>query len=150
MTIAAQLETVIARSAEAVFAETSAVERYPEWLIASGIVRVELLGPGPLADGTRIRIEQRVAGRASTLEGAISAFEPPKRFGLQAKDRDGISIELEALISPEGPSCRLRWSIRIGLPLRYRMFESMAAPEVKRAAASDLENLRRRLEAVAT
>ena len=150
MTIAAQLETVIARSAEAVFAEISAVERYPEWLIASGIVRVELLDPGPLADETRIRVEQRVAGRASTLEGAVSEFEPPTRFGLRAKDRDGISIELEALLSPEGPTCRLRWSIRIGLPLRYRMFESMAAPEVRRAAAADLENLRRRMDAVAT
>jgi hypothetical protein len=150
VTIAAQLETAIARSAEAVFAEISAVERYPEWLIASGIVRVELLDPGPLADGTKIRIEQRVAGRASTLEGAVSAFEPPTRFGLRAKDRDGISIELEALLSPGGLASRLRWSIRIGLPLRYRMFESMAAPEVKRAAAADLENLRRRLEAVAT
>jgi hypothetical protein len=30
------------------------------------------------------------------------------------------------------------------------MFESMAAPEVRRAAAADLENLRRRLEAVAS
>lgn len=150
MTIAAQLETVIARSAEAVFAEVSAVDRYPEWLIASGIVRVELLDPGPQAEGTRIRIEQRVAGRASTLEGAISAFQPPTAFGLRAKDKDGISIELEALLSPEGATCRLRWSIRIGLPLRYRMFESMAAPEVKRAAAADLENLRRRLEAVAS
>ena len=150
MTIAAQLETVIARSAEAVFAEISAVERYPEWLIASGIVRVELLDPGPLAEGTMLRVEQRVAGRASTLEGTVTAFEPPTRFGLRAKDRDGISIELEALLSSEGPTCRLRWSIRIGLPLRYRMFESMAAPEVRRAAAADLENLRRRLEAVAS
>jgi hypothetical protein len=150
VTFAAQLETVIARSAEAVFAEISAVERYPEWLIASGIVRVELLDPVPLAEGTRIRIEQRVAGRASTLEGAITAFQPPTGFGLRAKDKDGISIELEALLMPERATCRLRWSIRIALPLRYRMFESMAAPEVKRAAATDLENLRRRLEAVAS
>ena len=37
MTIAAELETRIGRPLPAVFDELVAVERYPEWLIASGI-----------------------------------------------------------------------------------------------------------------
>jgi hypothetical protein len=36
----------------------------------------------------------------------------------------------------------LRWTIRIGLPLRYRVFESMARPQVERAALLDIEGLR--------
>lgn len=148
MTIVAQFETVVARSADDVFAELAAVERFPEWLVASGIIRVEP-GPGPIGEGTPLRIEQRIAGRATTLEGAITAFQPGARFAFRAKDREGISVEAEALLAPDGPTCRLRWSIRISLPLKYRLFESMAAPEAKRAAEADLENLRRRLEAVA-
>lgn len=148
MTITAEFETAIARSADDVFAELAAVERFPEWLIASGIVRVER-GPGPIREGTSLRIEQRIAGRATTLEGAITAFQPGARFAFGGKDREGISVAAEALLTPDGPTCRLRWSVRIGLPLKYRLFESMAAPEAKRAAAADLENLRRRLEAVA-
>ena len=35
------------------------------------------------------------------------------------------------------------------LPLRYRMFESMVAPQARRAAGLDLEAFKRRLESVA-
>ncbi|HKG55727.1 MAG TPA: SRPBCC family protein [Candidatus Limnocylindrales bacterium] len=148
MAISVQFETVIARSVDDVFAQLAAVERFPEWLVASGIVRVER-APGPLQTGTALRIEQRIAGRATTLEGAIAALEPARRLAFRAKDREGISVEAEALLSPEGAGCRLRWSVKIGLPLKFRLFESMAAPEARRAAATDLENLRRRLESVA-
>lgn len=149
MSIEARFEATIGRAAQDVFAHLAEVEQFPEWLVASGVVRVERLDPGPLREGTRLRIEQRIAGRATTLEGKVTQFEPGKRFGIRARDRDGISVELEALLASEGAACRLRWSVRLGLPLRYRLFESMAAPEVRRAAEADLERLKRRLEAVA-
>jgi uncharacterized protein YndB with AHSA1/START domain len=149
VSIEARLETLIGRSAEDIFRQLAAVDQFPEWLVASGVVRVEQLDPGPLKEGSRLRIEQRIAGRAATLEGRVTAFEPGKRFGFSAKDRDGISVEVEALLASEGATSRLRWSVRLGLPLRYRLFESMAAPEVRRAAAADLERLKQRLEAVA-
>jgi hypothetical protein len=149
VSIEARFDTAIGRNANDVFAHLIAVEQFPEWLVASGIVRVERLDPGPPRQGTRLRIEQRIAGRATTLDGRITALESDKRFGFAAKSRDGISIDLDAEITPEGATSRLHWSIRIGLPLRYRLFESAAAPEVRRAAAADLERLKRRLEAVA-
>ena len=43
----------------------------------------------------------------------------------------------------------LRWALRADLPLRYRMFEGMVAPQARRAASLDLEALKRRLESVA-
>jgi hypothetical protein len=43
----------------------------------------------------------------------------------------------------------LHWSLRVDLPLRYRMFEGMVAPQARRAAALDLESFKRRLESVA-
>ncbi len=143
------LETHIGRNVADVFRELSAVEQFPEWLVSSGVVRVERADKGTLASGTHLRIAQRIAGRATTLEGEITALEPDKRLALKARDRDGITVELNAQLAEDGATTRLRWGVRIGLPLRYRLFEAMAAPEVKRAAAADLERLKRRLEAVA-
>jgi hypothetical protein len=149
MAITLDLEVRIGRPADQVFAHLTDVERWPEWLIASGIVRVERLDPGPLGEGSRLRIEQRVAGRASTLEARVSTLSAPDTFGVAGRDADGISIEIDAGLTPDGPLTRLGWRLRIGLPLRYRMLESMAAPQVRRAAALDLEAFRQRLESVA-
>jgi uncharacterized protein YndB with AHSA1/START domain len=149
MTIEAAFETRIGRNAADVFRELSAVEQFPEWLVSSGVVRVERAGKGALKRGDRLRIAQRIAGRSTTLEGEITALEPDQRLALKARDKEGINVELDAALVPDGATTQLRWVVRIGLPLRYRLFESMAAPEVKRAAEADVKRLKRRLEAVA-
>ena len=146
MAIAVTIETTIARPPAEVFARISDIDAWPSWLIASGIVRVDRTSGGALTEGERLRIKQRAAGRAGTFEATVTALQPPARFALNGRDGDGVSIDIDAAVAPEGDGTRLRWSIRIGLPLRYRMFESMARPQVERAAALDIEALRRRLE----
>jgi carbon monoxide dehydrogenase subunit G len=149
MTISVDIETTIGRPPADVFEALAAVERYPEWLIASGIVRVERLDPGPFAVGSRLRISRTVAGRSTVLDGGVTVLTQGSAFGLRGKDRDGVTIEIDALLAPEGVGTRLRWSLRLKLPLRFRMFESMVAPQARRAAALDLEALKRRLESPA-
>jgi carbon monoxide dehydrogenase subunit G len=149
MTVTVDLETQIGRPAADVFAAIVDVERYPEWLIASGIVRVERLDPGPLAAGSRLRIAQTVAGRSTTLEGTVTVLAPGAAFGIRGKDKDGVTVQIDAVVAPDERSSRLRWSVRIGLPLRYRMFEAMVTPQARRAAALDIEALKRRLESAA-
>ncbi len=149
MTIQAEAEVQIARGIDTVWAELTAIERFPEWLRESGIVRVDRLSDGPTGPGTSLRIEQRLAGRSSILEGVINGWDAPHRFAFGARHPDGITIEAEAALAPDGPTTWLRWRIQVGLPLRLRLFESMAAPEVRRAAAADLFGLKRRLEQVA-
>ena len=146
MTVSVEIETVIARPPADVFEALIDVERYPEWLIASGIVRVERLDPGPLAAGSRLRISQTVAGRSTVLDGSVTELAPAAGSGLRGKDKDGVTIEIDAALGPQGVGTRLRWSLALKLPLRFRMFESMVAPQAKRAAALDLEALKRRLE----
>jgi carbon monoxide dehydrogenase subunit G len=149
MTIAAEVETSIRCPIDDVFEALTAIERFPVWLIASGIVKVERLDPGPLVAGSRVRIEQRVAGRATTLDGSITVLDPRRSFGLRGRDADGVTIEIDAALTPDGAGTRLRWSLRIDLPLRFRMFEAMVAPQARRAATLDLEAFKRRLEAAA-
>jgi uncharacterized protein YndB with AHSA1/START domain len=149
MTITVETETRIARPPGEVFAALTDVERFPEWLIASGIVRVERFDTGPLAAGSRLRISQTVAGRSTVLDGTVTVLAPDAGFGLRGRDKEGVSIEIDAVLAPDDLATRLRWSLRIGLPLRFRMFESMVAPQARKAAALDLEAFRRRLESAA-
>jgi carbon monoxide dehydrogenase subunit G len=149
VTIKVDIETAIARPPGEVFAALIDVERYPAWLIASGIVRVERLDAGPLAAGSRLRISQTVAGRSTVLDGTVTILAPGAGFGLRGRDKEGVTIEIDAVLAPDDMATRLRWSLRIGLPLRFRMFESMVAPQARKAAALDLEAFKRRLESAA-
>jgi uncharacterized protein YndB with AHSA1/START domain len=149
MAIAVTIETTVARPPAEVFAHIADIGSWPSWLIASGIVRVERSTDGPLAEGEHLKVEQRAAGRAGTFDAQVTALQRPTRLALQGRDGDGVSIDIDAALAPAGAGTSLRWSIRIGLPLRYRMFESMARPQVERAAALDIEALKRRLESSA-
>ena len=146
MAIAVTIETTIARPPADVFARIADIDAWPSWLIASGIVRVVRSSDGPVAEGERLTVDQRAAGRAGTFEARISALQPPSRLALNGRDGDGVTIDIDAELAPADGGANLRWSIRIGLPLRYRMFESMARPQVERAAALDIEAFKRRLE----
>jgi uncharacterized protein YndB with AHSA1/START domain len=148
VTINAEIELPIARPASAVWAELTALERYPQWLRESGVTHVER-EMGPLGAGTRLRIRQHLGGRPALLEGIVTAWEPTRHFAFRATHPDGITVEADSLLLDEGQTCRLRWSLRIGLPLKLRMFEGLAAPQAKRAATTDLLGFKRFLESVA-
>ena len=149
MSIDVTITTRIDRLPRDVFAALTAVERFPEWLIASGIVGVHQADPGPLAVGSRLTIRQVVAGRSALLEAQVTTLVPDSAFAVRGRDPDGVTVQFDADLLPDGDAATtLTWSARIALPLKYRMFESMVAPQARRAAALDVEALKRRLEAV--
>ena len=136
------------RSPSEVFDTLVAVEAWPTWLIASGITAVERLDPGDLAPGSRLRIQQYVAGRRATIDATVDAIERPTRFVISGRDQDGAATRIEARIEPDTEPAMtvLGWQLEITLPFRLRIFEGLAAPQVRRAVDLDLEALRRRLE----
>jgi uncharacterized protein YndB with AHSA1/START domain len=154
MSIEVTIEAAIARPPDEVFARIADVEAWPAWLIASGIVSVTRTVAGPVESGERLTVEQQAAGRAGTFEAVIREAARPTRLALDGRDRDGVTIEIDASLTPTDldgePGTALRWTIRIGLPFRYRFFESMARPQIERAAALDIEALRRDLESTPT
>lgn len=153
MSIDVIIETTIARPIDVVFARIADLAAWPSWLIASGIVSVQRDTDGPLIAGERLTVDQRAAGRAGTFAARVTALEPPTRLAVEGRDGDGVTIDIDASVTPTdvagGPGTALRWSIRIGLPLRLRFFEAIARPQVEQAARLDLEGLRRRLESSA-
>ena len=150
MAIDVAIESTIETPPEDVFATIVDLEAWPTWLIASGIRSVARGSNGPLAVGERLVVEQDAAGRSGTFEATVTALDPGRRLALRGRDADGVTIEIDALVQPstggQGSGTDLRWTVRIGVPLRYRVFESMARPQVERAALLDIEALRRTLE----
>ena len=141
----------IGRLPRDVFAALVAVERFPEWLIASGIVGVARADADPLAVGSKLTIRQVVAGRSAVIDAEVTDLVPSAGLAVRGRDPDGVTVRFEAALTPDGDlATTLRWSVRIELPLKYRMFESMVAPQAKRAATLDVEALKRRLESIAS
>lgn len=147
MAIDVTIEVAIARSPDVVFERIADVAAWPAWLIASGIVSVTRTADGPIGTGERLTVEQRAAGRIGTFDAVVREIDRPSRLVVAGRDKDGVSIEIEVALAAADVGTALRWSMQIGLPFRYRIFESMARPEVERAAALDIEALRRSLEA---
>ena len=153
MAIDVAIESTIDAAPDEVFATIADLESWPTWLIASGIRSVARASDRPVAVGERLVVEQDAAGRAGTFEAEVTALEPGHRLALRGRDADGVTIDIDALVQPStgaaGGAAELRWTLRIGLPLRYRVFESMARPQVERAALLDIEALRLTLERAA-
>lgn len=152
MAIEIDITKRIARTPADVIAAIADIDGWPRWLIASGIVTVlrapAAAGAAPTV-GERMSIEQRAAGRAGTFDVTVTAAEPGTRLALEGRDGDGVRIAIDARVAPAGDdpaATDLDWSFRIDLPFRYRIFEGMAAPQVRHAAALDIEALRLRLE----
>jgi uncharacterized protein YndB with AHSA1/START domain len=150
MAIDVVIEVTIARPPADVWAVVTDVTAWPTWLIATGIRHVERPDTDPLAAGSPFVIEQAAAGRAGTFAATVATFDPPRRFGISGKDRDGVAITLDADLAPADAGTAVRWRATVTLPFRYRFLEAMAAPQVRRAAALDIEALRLRLEAAGT
>ena len=149
MAIDVTVTTKIGRLPRDVFAALVAVERFPEWLIASGIVGVARADTDSLAVGSKLTIRQVVAGRSAVIDAEVTDLVSPTSLAVRGRDPDGVTVRFEAALTPDGDlATTLRWSVRIDLPLKYRMFESMVAPQAKRAATLDVEALKRRLESV--
>lgn len=153
MAIEVTVDTTIERSPAGVFERIADLEAWPEWLIASGITAVRRSSSGPIALGEQLVVQQMAAGRPATFAADVTALEVPSRLAVQGRDDDGISIEIDASLAPtdpaDGTATALRWTIRIGLPFRYKILEGIARPQVERAVQLDLEALRRRLESAA-
>ena len=82
MAVDVTITTRIGRTPADVFAALIAVERFPEWLIASGIVGVTRADDGPLAVGSRLTIRQVVAGRSAVIAAEITALSPATTLAL--------------------------------------------------------------------
>lgn len=100
-----ELAKTVATQPAAAFEVLADVLDWPQ--IISSIRSVELLTPGPIRVGTRLREDRIVFGRDATLDLEVETFERPHRLRLLVEHPD-LHYELDHLIDAiYGGGCRL-------------------------------------------
>ena len=89
------LARTIAAPPPVAFATVADIANWPQ--IISSIERVELVTPGPIRDGTHLRLTRIRFGRQTTEALKVATIERPRRLRLVADDR-GMRYELDHMI----------------------------------------------------
>jgi uncharacterized membrane protein len=139
----------IRASRDEVWAVFTDLERAPQRV--SGIHAVEVLTSGPMQLGTRWRETRTLGGRQATEELAVTAFEPPERYVVEAEAR-GARYRSEFRFRSDGDATEVTAAFEVeALGVLARIvaatFGRAAARSVGRAMADDLRDLKRALEA---
>jgi hypothetical protein len=102
-------KTVAARPVDA-FAVVANVVDWPH--IIQSIKRIEVLTPGPIREGTRLREDRIMFGRIETQELEITTIDRPHRLRMRIEHPD-LDYELDHLIDAVyGGGCRIMLIIR--------------------------------------
>ena len=98
MAIGVTVDSTIERPPDDVFATVADLDAWPRWLVASGIRAVRRERAGEPVEGERLVVEQDAAGRAATFDAEVTAYEPGHRIALRGRDREGVRIDMEAVV----------------------------------------------------
>lgn len=100
-----ELAKIVATQPAAAFAVLADIVDWPQ--IISSIRSVELLTPGPIRAGTRLREDRIVFGHDTTQDMEVETIAPPRRLRLLVEHPD-LNYELDHLIDAiYGGGCRL-------------------------------------------
>ncbi|MBX9589472.1 MAG: SRPBCC family protein [Hyphomonadaceae bacterium] len=141
------VDSLVAAPPDTVFAAAVDIADWPRFI--SGIQKVELLTPGPIAVGTRFRETRIMFGRAATEEMTLAELQPPRRFLLTAFSH-GTAYRTGRLFEPHAVGTRVILSFE-GQPttLLARLFAPLATRfkgTVQRHLDADLVDLKREAE----
>ena len=137
------VDTIVDAPPDVVFQAAADIAGWPAFI--SGIQSVELLTPGPIAVGTRLRETRVMFGRSATEEMTIAELAPPQRFVLTAFNH-GTAYRAEHRFEPMGRQTRLILVFE-GRPVRLlaRLFTPLGwlfAGTLRRQLAADLADLK--------
>jgi hypothetical protein len=100
---------IVAARPAAVFATVADVPHWPHHI--SSVTSIELLTPGRVHVGTRLRAGRIMFGHAATEELEVLEMEKPRRFRLAAESRD-LHYERDHLIDALDAGVRLTLILR--------------------------------------
>lgn len=125
----------IERPAEQVWAVVANLETHLAWRPA--LVEFRQVSDGPLEVGSRIREVLRWRGREIVLVDVVTAFDPPRHFGIRGGWK-AADFELDLLLEPTGeetlvtfdwPLYPKSWLLRLVAPLLGRPMRRATAEE---------------------
>lgn len=140
----------IAAPPERVFAAASDFANAPGKI--AGILRVEMLTPGPLAVGTRFRETRKMFGKEASEEMTVAELEPPRRYVLVAESH-GTRYRSELRFEPQGAGTEVAMTFRAEpLTSFAKVMSVLMKPMIKsvgKLCAKDLADLKRSIEGAA-
>ncbi len=133
----------IARPPETVFAFMLDFSRAARW---RNLVRqIEVVTPGPLREGSELRVTFDAMGTVRTATSEVWAFDPPRRFGLR-NTASNVTGLFEYTLEPRGSGTLVRFTCDI----RPRGFMWLALPFLVRGNRGryrdQLPNLKRAMD----
>ena len=142
----AEISTEIAAPPVVVFATLMDVARWPEFI--KGITRIELLDPGPIREGTRLRETRTMYGREA-VEVMTFAVIAPQRIVLTAENH-GTRYTATHNIAASGAGSRLTLTFEgVAVTFAARLFSVLAlvlAGSVRKQLARDLADVKAEAE----
>jgi uncharacterized protein YndB with AHSA1/START domain len=144
--------TLIQAPLERVFASMADFENAAQNIEA--ITKIEILTSGKIGAGTRFRETRKVFGKEATEEMVVTAFEPPRRYVIEAESH-GSRYRSEFLFQEQsrataGPATAVTLTFE-ALPQTFfaKVMTLLMRPMMKtliKSCAKDLEDLKRAIE----
>jgi uncharacterized protein YndB with AHSA1/START domain len=122
---------VVNRPVEEVFAYATDPANLPEWQTSALEARVD----GPMQAGATGSIVRKFLGRRMESTVQFDEYEPPRKFGLQAKSGP-VPFRVRQTYEPEGEGAR----INVVLEGEPGGFFKLAEPLVERAIRREMES----------
>jgi ribosome-associated toxin RatA of RatAB toxin-antitoxin module len=131
-----------------VFALFTDFEHAPDHV--SGITRLEILTPGPMHIGTRLRETRKVGRHESTEELEVTAFEPGRHYDLRRRS-GGTEYRSAFRFSPERTGTQIEVDVEseplsLAAKLITPLLTNHSIATMKKAIVQDIEDLRRYAE----
>ena len=130
----------IAATSDTVWAVTSDVERWPDWLPT--VTSARCVDAEPLGVGSVVRIKQPAQPEA---KWTVTEFDPPRRF-VWVSSRPGLRFKAIHEVTPSGDGTSNRLAIRATGALAVLLWPILW-PALRWALKQENESLRRTCEA---
>ncbi len=101
--------------------------------------------PGPIAVGTRFLETRVVNGKENQAELEVSAYDPPKHFGIST-EAEGIKVEYHFYFTEEDGGTRVKWICELQASGLRKMMLPMVAAIMKKEDGDHLQKIKAVLE----
>ncbi len=127
-----------------VFAYLSDFSKTAEW--DPGVVEAELLGDGPVAQGSEFRLVADFLRRKTTLTYSIVEFDPPSAVTFRGENASVVSLD-RITFEPSGEGTRITYDAALSLKGPLKLADPLLALAFRRVGDRALAGMRGALRA---
>jgi len=115
--------------------------RFAEWRRGAGVTSAAPIGDGPMAVGSRFRMDVTTQGQSGSLECTVTALDENRRFAFESIDKSGFAGSADTRLEAAGTGTQLTFAFELRLPGAWRMMQPVISRLVNQAADADFATL---------